>query len=197
MNKRGQAILYYMFMQADSEITEHEKKIYNTICAELELDEGDIAKVVEKLQDCKEEQMDCLGYVKRQCEFSELGLQEILLRSNKFDLEELEYTIKRDEKKEIKAAVMWNLINLGYADKSYSCEEKEVVKFLKDYWKIPEAVYQEMIDVSETCLALSEYEKWAETLENSAHKVEKLNQIRRDLKKIEESIKITIEEYAL
>lgn len=66
MNKRGQAILYYMFMQADSEITEHEKKIYNTICAELELDEGDIAKVVEKLQDCKEEQLGCLGYVKKE-----------------------------------------------------------------------------------------------------------------------------------
>lgn len=51
---------------------------------------------------------------------------------------------------------------MGYADTHYTRDEREVVDFLRDYWKIQDSLYQEMIDVAETVLALEKHKKWVE-----------------------------------
>ena len=90
--------------------------------------------------------------------------------------------------------ILWNLINLGYADSKYTCEEREIVDFLKNHWKVAEDLYQEMIDVAETCLSLEEHRKWVENLEESAYKDEKIKQIKKDIKMAQDNIKLTLEE---
>ena len=94
-----------------------------------------------------------------------------------------------------KASIMWNLINLGYADAYYTSDEKEVVDFLCEYWEIKDSLYQEMLDVAETILALEEHKKWVEkTLPESEQKQAKLKQIKKDIKFVRDTIKITISE---
>ena len=92
------------------------------------------------------------------------------------------------------ASILWNLINLGYADIKYTYEEREIVDFLRNHWKITEDLYQEMIDVAETCLALEEHKKWVESLEDSSYKDEKMKQIKKDIKSAQDGIKITLAE---
>lgn len=90
---------------------------------------------------------------------------------------------------------MWNLINLAYADTHYSIEEREVVDFLRDFWEISESLYQEMIDVAETMLALEKHKSWVEnTITDDDVKLEKIKQIKTDIKFSHDSIKATISE---
>ena len=64
----------------------------------------------------------------------------------------------------------------------------------RNHWKITEDLYQEMIDVAETCLALEEHKKWVEGLEDSAYKDEKMKQIKKDIRSAQDGIKITLAE---
>ena len=93
-----------------------------------------------------------------------------------------------------KMSVLWNLINLGYADTYFSSEEREVVEYIKEYWEISDSLYKEMIDVAETCLSLEKYKKWVESLPESDFKSEKLKKIKKDLKYVQKTIKTTISE---
>ena len=97
---------------------------------------------------------------------------------------------------EDKASILWNLINLGYADTYFTSDEREVVDFLREYWEMSDSLYQEMIDVAETCLALEKHKKWAEELPESDFKLEKIKRIKKDLKFTQETIKTTISEIA-
>lgn len=184
MDKRSQAVLYYLYMKADFEISAREAKLFNTICDKLELDESDKEDVIDRIKGVSEtHHLNCLELLKKNSGLTQFGT--------------LHLSLYKFEKNEEKATILWNLINLGYADTAYTNEEREVVDYLKKYWEIPDFLYQEMIDVVETCLALEEHQRWAESLESSSYKDEKLNQIKRDLKQIQDSIKITIAEFAL
>ena len=74
--------------------------------------------------------------------------------------------------------------------------EKEVVDFLREYWEIPDSIYQEMIDVAETCLALEKHKLWIEGLPDSDDKLEKTKQVKEDLKNVQNMILTTISEIA-
>ena len=95
---------------------------------------------------------------------------------------------------EDKAKILWNLINLGYADAHFTIDEREVVDYLREYWEIPDSLYQEMIDVAETCLALEKHKLWIEGLPDTDYKLEKIKQVKKDLKHVQETILTTISE---
>ena len=95
---------------------------------------------------------------------------------------------------EDKAKIIWNLINLGYADTHFTIDEREVVDFLREHWKLPESLYQEMIDVAETCLALEKHKIWIEGLPDDEYKLEKIKQVKKDIKQVQENILTTISE---
>lgn len=95
---------------------------------------------------------------------------------------------------EDKAKILWNLINLGYADSSFTMSERKVVDYLRNYWKISDSLYQEMIDVAETCLALEKHKLWIEGLPDSEYKLEKTKQVKKDIKDVQKTIETTISE---
>lgn len=94
-----------------------------------------------------------------------------------------------------KISVVWNLINLGYADGYYTNIERELVDFLCEYWEIENSLYREMMDTADTILALENYKKWVDKiLPESEIKQAKIKKIQRDIKDVQKSIELTITE---
>ena len=182
MNYRGQAKLYYLYMMSDGEVSDGEKKLFDKICKELYLDADDKKQVKQECNEIsKEEKMTCIDVLEKNAEESYMY--------GALDLDLDKYVSDED-----KAKIIWNLINLGYADTHFTIDEREVVDFLREHWKLPESLYQEMIDVAETCLALEKYKIWIEGLPDDEYKLEKIKQVKKDIKQVQENILTTISE---
>ena len=107
----------------------------------------------------------------------------------------LDLDISNYESDSVKASVLWNLINLGYADTHFTIDERKVVDALREYWEMSKSLYQEMVDVAETILALEKYKTWVEsTFTQDDAKSKKITQIKKDIKFVQDSIKTTISE---
>ena len=182
MNYRGQAKLYYLYMMSDGEVSDGEKKLFDKICKALYLDADDKKRIQQECNEIsKQEKMTCIEVVEKNVEESYMyGTLDI-------DLDK--YVSDED-----KAKILWNLINLGYADAHFTIDEREVVDYLREYWEIPDSLYQEMIDVAETCLALEKHKLWVEGLPDTDYKLEKIKQVKKDLKYVQETILTTISE---
>lgn len=182
MDYRGQAKLYYLYMMSDGEVSDGEEKLFDKICKELYLDADDKKQI---RQDCneisKKEKMTCIDVLKKNAEESYMY--------GALDLDLNKYVSGKD-----KAKIIWNLVNLGYADTYFTIDEIEVVDFLREYWELPESIYQEMIDVAETCLALEKHKDWIEELPDDEYKLEKIKQVKKDIKQVQENILTTISE---
>lgn len=182
MNCRGQAKLYYLYMMSDGDMSDREKKLFDKICKELYLDTDDKKRIKQECNEIsKEEKMTCIEVVEKNAEESyTYGILDINLNKYVSD--------------EDKAKILWNLVNLGYADSHFTITEREVVDFLREYWEIPDSLYQEMVDVAETCLALEKHKLWIEGLPETDYKMEKIKQVKKDLKHVQKMILTTISE---
>ena len=182
MNSWGQAKLYYLYMMSDGEVSDDEKKLFNKICKELYLDADDKKRIKQECGEIsKEKKMTCIEVVKKNAKESDMyGVLDI-------DLDK--YISDED-----KAKIIWNLINLGYADSHFTIDERMIVDYLKKYWKLSNSIYQEMIDVAETCLSLEKHKLWIEGLPDTDYKLEKIKQVKKDLKYVQKMILTTISE---
>ena len=183
MTRESQAKLYFLFMLADGSASKNEKKLFDSICRELSVD-GEAKKNI--TSDCikitKEMSMSCLDVIKAN---TTKDYVETLLRID----------FNKSMPKVDKASILWNLINLGYADSHYTREEREVVEYLRIYLGVADSIYHEMMDVAETMLSLENYKTWVEAnLPDDYYKDEKLNKIEKDIKYAQKSIKLSISE---
>lgn len=183
MKKREQAKLYYLYMMSDGEVSKDEKKIFNIICKELELGKEIQDSIVKECKEIEERyEMTCI-------ELLENDMGVINLKSDIMEL-----ILSGTDETEQRATILWNLINLGYADAHFTSDEREVVDFLREKWEISESVYIEMVDVAETCLALEQHKKWVKQLPESEYKLIKSKQVNQNMKFTQETIKTTISE---
>lgn len=184
MNHRQQAKLYYLYMMSDGDISDNEKRLFNTICKKLQLDANDKKNIMAECKEITDEEgLNCIQVIRKNAKEPHIfGVLDIGLTG---------YASDKD-----KAIILWNLINLGYSDALYSSQEKETVDFLRKYWEIPESLYREMMDVAETCLALEKHKQWVDTLPETEDKLKKLDQIKKDIKFTQETIETTISEIA-
>lgn len=178
MDQIEQAKLYYLYMMADGELSANEKKLFNKICKELGVDSEDKKQIVK--------------------ECGNMSTYEIYESINDLiDTPTVPMVVaiySQQKRKQTQATILWNLVNLGYADANYSIEEKQIVDSCRKKWNIKESVYQEMIDVAETCLSLEKHKEWLESLDDSDYKTRKLKQLDKDMLFSLESIKTTISE---
>lgn len=198
MYETNEAALYYLYMMADGEVSDGEKKVFNLICTELKLNEQQMQEIINECEKrVKQNQTTCIELLENDANiisYKKLGSNVSLFG--------FEHTVgmlgalglNNPRVKRQRAAIVWNLINLGYADGYFSTDEREIVDFFREEWKIPDALYQEMIDVAETCLALEKHKNWVKKLPESDYKLEKSKQIRKDMKFTQETIKNTIVE---
>ncbi|MBR1442155.1 MAG: hypothetical protein IJ583_01320 [Firmicutes bacterium] len=172
MDKIEQAKLYYSYMLSDGCVTNNEKEIFDKICKEIHIGKNQKKSIIEECSKIRKT-MSCIDLLKKNAKRPFY----FWVHSNTD-----------------KAKILWNLICLGYADSNYSKDKKEVVDYIRKYWKISENIYSEMIDIIETCSALEKYKGWCEGLNNSVYKSEKIKQIDKDIKYVQETIVTIIQE---
>ena len=98
----------------------------------------------------------------------------------------------------MEGGIIWNLVNLGYADEYYSDEEKMIVNYLCGKWEVGKEVYQEMVDIADTMLALSKQREWiVSTFPKGKERDEKERKIDLEIRKMISDLKITIEEMTM
>lgn len=184
MNYRGQAKLYYLYMMSDGEISDSEMKLFDKICEELHIDEEDKKKIELQCSEIiKEKKRTCIEVIEENAAGSYI--------SDTFDIDLNKYGSDEDI-----AKIIWNLVNLGYADYHFTIDERKVVEYLRAYWNLPDSIYQEMIDIAETCLALEKHKLWIKGLPDSDYKLKKIKQVNKDLEQVQETIFTTISEIA-
>ena len=197
MYQTDEAKIYYLYMLSDGEASKKEKELFTTICKELYIDADEKKRII---KECEKIPSDGIFD-----EIKELAGDPVEETEKLALMASIRSVLSNLGNRE---TILWNLINLGYADSKYTYEEREIVDysdeekeelqeivdFLKNHWKVAEDLYQEMIDVAETCLSLEEHRKWVENLEESAYKDEKIKQIKKDIKMAQDNIKLTLEE---
>ncbi len=179
VEKNPEAVLYYLYMMADGEISYSEEKIFDVLCKEMNVVEDDQKEILEECQRLAPEK----SYVLYQ-------LYESSLLKQLEDKRTLFWKLTKWEKREI----IWNLINIGYADSEYSEDEKKIVDFLLQKWEISRTFYQELIDIADTMLSLSKEKEWVVANFNGHERDIKEKYLDEQIKKLFEDVQLTIEE---
>lgn len=177
-NKKDEAMLYYLYMMADGEVTDNEEKIFKKICKELSVMAEDKKAVIKKCKELVEREKSA---------FNAIIVEKIDEKAS------IDSFFKKDDSR--LAHIIWNLVNLGYADSVYSDEEKEIVSHLVDKWSVSLECYQEFVDAAETILALTNQKEWVTyTFSDDDIRVKKEKVIDSEIKKILKDVSLSIEE---
>lgn len=179
--ERKEAMLYYLYMMSDGEVSSNEKALFNEICKKGKLDDYAKKEVIDRCNEIAKTSKSSLDIIVDEKMDEQVGRWWFGLRSES-----------------TRAGIMWNLVNLGYADTYYSEEEKEIVKFLLEKWKIKTEVYQEMIDTADTMLALTKQKEWINsTFPEGSEKSKKKEKIDSEIDKLLSDIMLTIDELTM
>ena len=180
-NDHNEATLYYLYMMADGEVSYSEEKIFDEICKELNIDTDEKNLVIEKCKEVASEKTDVFDIMVREKIDEQAG-------KGWFGL--------RDQSSLVR--IIWNLVNLGYADSFYSDEEKKIVSYLVAKWSISSDVYQELVDTADTMLALSKQREWiASTFSKGSLRDKKEKEVDFEMKQLLDDVKLTIQELTM
>ncbi len=173
--------LYYLYMMADGEITYSEEKIFDDICRNLQIETVAKNTIIEKCKELINDKEDVFSIIKRDKFDEQVGKGWFGLR----DASSL-------------AKIIWNLVNLGYADSIYSNEEKKIVQYLVDKWSISLDVYQEFIDTADAMIALTKQKEWiASIFSKGSIRDKKEKEVDSEIKQLLNDVKLTIQELAM
>lgn len=217
--KKEEAMLYYLYMMSDGEVSYSEEKLFNELCRDLGLNEEDKQSVITKVLELVEKHKATFNSINTMMEMSGKKVGENRYNPNYVQNHCIMEVIMTDDFIEkigtcflpgiglwyddIKnpsslARVVWNLINLGYADTCYSDEEKTIVNYLVKKWNVNQEVYQEMIDTSDVMFALTKHKDWViSTFPKGTDRDKKEKKLDSDIEKMLNDIKITIEELTM
>lgn len=180
-NRNEEATLYYLYMMADGDVSYSEEKIFDEICKELNIDTDEKNSVIEKCKSLATGKADVFSIMVREKIDEQAGQGWFGLR----DASSL-------------ARVIWNLVNLGYADSYFSDEEKKIVHYLVDKWSVSSEVYQELVDTADTMLALTKQKEWiASTFSKGSIRDKKEKEVDSEIKQFLEDVKLTIQELTM
>lgn len=179
--KRAEAALYYLYMMSDGKVTYDEEILFDKICKELQVTEEMKRNII---SDCK---------VKAR------GEHEIFLTIIRDKIDETAgKSWGRLKDKSSLAKIIWNLVNLGYADKDFSTNERKIVEYLINKWSIPKEIYIEFVDIAETILSLIQEREWIrKTFALGSERDKKEQNIEKDIKKLKKDVDLTIEELTM
>ena len=188
-SKEDEAKLYYLYMMADGKVSQEEKKIFQRICMEFEIKADDRHAIIKEYEDLMEYEDLVFEAIEKLAE----GLVEVPGRLGGNTASYVSSTINRQWKAYVDAKrgarMIWNLVNIGYADSVYSPAEKKIVNYLVEKLEVKPEVYKEFIDIADTMLALNKQRQWiqmAYTQENVI--VKKENQIDQEMKLLADQI---------
>lgn len=97
--------------------------------------------------------------------------------------------------KSVQTNIIWNLINLGYSDTSFSDPEKRIVKHLASRWNIDDVIVADLIDTAETMLSICEQKEWLKTTKQPYDMIDgKIRELDQVMKHLAENVEITVSE---
>lgn len=180
LDQSKEAMLYYLFMMSDGEVSGSEKKLFTKICKEMKMDAEERKAVIDNCEKSIEYYENAFDMITGEDIDDKVGRGSFGFGSK--DASEL-------------ARIIWNLVDLGYADTDYSENEREIVNYLVEKWEIKTEVYQEMVDTAETILALVKQKEWLDSTfpEDSLRK----KKIDSEIKTMLSDIKLTIDELTM
>ena len=182
IRKKEEAMLYYLYIMSDGNITTDEEKLFDEICNGLDLEESVKNQVIKECVDIYTNEDGVLNLIISKQLDEQLGTGLIGSRRDDASL----------------ARITWNLISIGYADNCFSDQEKEIARYLVKKWGIRSDIYTEMIDAADTISALTKQKEWIrKTLPKNKDTISRLTKVNEDINRIYEDIKITINELAM
>ena len=175
-------------------MSKNEKKIFNTICKELNIDNDVKKEVIKKSKELVDDTSDILSII------IEEKIDERLVGYGGAVglglLMAVAAAILPDVSNRIR--IVWNLVNIGYSDSVFSDEEKKIVNYLVDKWSVNPEVYQELVDTADTILALEKQKEWiVATFPEGSVRNKKKRNINTIIKQLQDDIKLTIDEFAM
>ena len=180
-NCEKEAMLYYFYMMADGEISTNEITIFNDICKELNIYNDSKNSIINECKEYLAKTKNVFSIIKDENFDELLGRGWFGINDNS-----------------VRVRIIWNLINLGYADAYFSEEEEKIVNYLSDKWSINSELYSEFIDTADTILALTKQKDWLNSTYFTNHKVEgKVDYIESEIKHLIKAVNVTIEEFSM
>lgn len=180
-SKSNEIMLYYLYMMADGEVSYSEEKIFDTICKELGIDNDERDSVIKKCNELVDSTANVFDIIIEEKIDEQIGQGWFGLR----DASSL-------------ARIVWNLVNLGFADSFFSDEEKKIVNYLNDKWSINPEVYREFVDTANTMLALTNKRKWIiSAFSKSSIRDRREKDVDVEMMQLLDDVKLTIEELTM
>ena len=176
-----EAKLYYLYMLADGEVNSREKKKFDQICREHKIEPEAEKEIIKACKDSYKKSQDLLDVIiseeidkKAGCGW--FGVQDVSSQ----------------------ARIIWNLVDLGYADHEYSNEEKRIVNYLVDKWSVNSEILQEFIDTADTILALTKQKSWIyNRFPRGKERDKREKQVDDQIMELLEDVKLTIKELTI
>lgn len=199
-NSHAEAALYYLYMMSDGEVSPGEKKMFNTICKELCINDDDKKEIIDECTKLAREYTDILGAIVDKV-INENG--EVMWKDNSEGTSIFKVFGNLFTQGYVyKAKVLWNLVNLGYADKVYSEPEQRIVRYLIDKWfddrSVGMEIYQEFLDTADTILALTKQKEWIkQTFSDTNDEKKKEREISNEIKQLLSDVELSIEELTM
>ncbi|WP_435083000.1 hypothetical protein [Ohessyouella blattaphilus] len=164
-------------MMADGDISFGEEKIFGEICNEMGL-QNLKNEIIEKCKELAHGKKDILN----------------VIVNEKID-DEARRSFFGLQNKSVLVRIIWNLVNLGYADSVFSKEEQKIVSYLVTKWSIEKDVFQEFLDTADTMLALTKQKEWIVLNFSEKEEREKREKdIDEEIKMLLDNVTITIKE---
>lgn len=179
--QREEAMLYYLYIASDGKVSYSEEKLFDEICRELNLDEEEKQEAITECKKLIRDPREAFDVIIREKLDERVGQGWLGLKD--------ESSLAR---------ILWNLVNLGYADTYYSYEEKRIVNHFIEKWSVKQEVYQEIVDTADTILALTKQKEWvSSTFAKGSIREEKEKIIDSEISTMLSDIKLTIEELTM
>lgn len=146
--------MYYLFMLADGTCTKAEMQKFNALCKSLDITKEDRTAAIVYCEgnipdNSPHHTADIMNELKKLLEKQQ---QNCFTRTAMHD--------HPDDLHPIFLAILWNLIDLGYADTVLNQEEKDFIETLAKAWKISQDSLNELYDTAETIQALCRKISW-------------------------------------
>ena len=189
MFERGkieEAMLYYLYMMSDGEVSYSEEKLFAEICSEMNVNEEEKQAAIGRCKEIAKNPKAAFDVIVSE------KLDDQIRKGLFYDV----FHINKDMS--TLTRIIWNLINLGYADAYYSEDEKRIVNHLIEKWGIKPEVYQEMVDTADAMLALTKQKEWVVlTFDKGSLRDEKERKIDLEIGAMLSDIKLTIDELTM
>ena len=134
--------IYYLLMMADGNVQKKEMQKFAAICKSCKISEDDQKAAI----------VYCEGNVSddpaRHTVNLNTELKKVIdaLQENIF----IKYCDFPSDLQPLYLSILWNLIDLGYADGTFSRKEQDVVETLAEAWKVSKYSLAELYDIAET-----------------------------------------------